>query len=77
MPGKISVKCAVGACHRHRKMTHAEREELRRIGAENNATAGLVCPAHVKAAFNFELEHVDLDLPLEEYLVEAARDIPR
>ena len=77
MPGKISVKCAESGCHRHLKMTLAEREELRRTGAENNATACLVCPAHVKAAFNFELEHVDLDVTLEEYLVEVARDTPR
>ena len=77
MPGKISLKCAVSGCHRRLKMTHDEREELRRTGAENSATAGLVCPAHVKAAFNFELDHVDLDVPLEEYLVEAAKDTPR
>ena len=77
MPGRISVKCAVSGCHRHRRMSHEEREELRRVGAENHAAAGLVCPAHVRAAFNFELEGVDLDLPLEEYLVEAARETPR
>ena len=58
-------------------MTLAEREELRRVGRENNATAGLVCPAHVKAAFNFEFDDIDIDVPLEELLVEAARDTPR
>ena len=77
MPGRISVKCAVSGCYRRKKMTRDEREELRRIGAENNASAGLVCPSHVEAAFNFELEDVDLDVPLEEYLVEVARDTPR
>ena len=55
----------------------AEREELRRVGRENNATAGLVCPAHVKAAFNFEFDDIDIDVALEELLVEAARDTPR
>ena len=58
-------------------MTVAEREELRRVGRENNATAGLACPAHVKAAFNFEFNDIDIDVPLEELLVEASKDTPR
>ena len=58
-------------------MTLAEREELRRVGRENNAMAGLVCPAHVKAEFNFEFEDIDIDVPLEELLVEASKDTPR
>ena len=58
-------------------MTLAQREELRRVERENNATAGLVCPAHVKAAFNFELDDIDIDVPLGELLVEAAKDTPR
>ena len=58
-------------------MTLAEREELRQVGRENDATAGLVCPAHVKAAFDFEFDDIDIDVPLEELLVEAARETPR
>ena len=58
-------------------MTLAEREELRRVGRENNATAGVVCPAHVKAAFNFEFDDIDIDVPLEELLVEASKETPR
>ena len=58
-------------------MTLAEREELRRVGRENNATAGLVCPTHVKAAFNFEFDDIDIDVPLEELLVEASKETPR
>ena len=77
MARKVSGKCAIAGCHYQRKMTLAEREELRRVGRENNATAGLVCPAHVKAAFNFEFDDIDIDVPLEELLVEAARDTPR
>ena len=69
MSRKVPVKCALGDCHRGLKMTLAEREELRRVGRENNATAGLVCPAHVKAAFNFEFDDIDIDVPLEELLV--------
>ena len=58
-------------------MTLAEREQLRRVGRENDGTAGVVCPAHVQAAFNFEFDDIDIDVPLEEYLVEAARETPR
>ena len=68
MSRKISVKCAIGGCHRRLKMTPEEREELRRIGREHNATAGIVCPKDVKAAFNFEYDDIDVDVPLEEYL---------
>ena len=77
MPRKVPFKCAIAGCHRRLKMTLAEREELRRVGRENNATAGLVCPAHVRAAFNFEFDDIDIDVPLEELLVEASRETPR
>ena len=62
MARRVPVKCAIAGCHRRLKMTLAEREELRRVGRENNATAGLVCPAHVKAAFNFEFDDIDIDV---------------
>ena len=58
-------------------MTLAEREELRRVGRENNATAGIVCPADVKAAFNFEFDDINIDVPLAELLVEASKETPR
>ena len=58
-------------------MTLAEREELRRVGRQNKATAGVVCPADVKAAFNFEFGDIDIDVPLEELLVEASKETPR
>ena len=77
MPSKIPVKCAIAGCHRRIKMTLAEREELRQEGRENNATASLVCPAHVKAAFNFEFDDIDIDVPLGELLVEASKETPR
>ena len=77
MARKVPVKCAIVGCHYQRKMTLAEREELRRVGRDNNATAGLVCPAHVKAAFNFEFEDIDIDVPLGELLVEASKETPR
>ena len=77
MPSKVPVKCAIPGCHRRLKMTLAEREELRRAGRENNATAGVVCPAHVRAAFNFEFDDIDIDVPLEELLVEASKETPR
>ena len=77
MPRKVPVKCAIADCHRRLKMTLGEREELRRVGRENSATAGIVCPAHVKAAFNFEFDDIDIDVPLEELLVEASKETPR
>ena len=77
MARKVSVKCAIVGCHYQRRMTLAECEDLRRVGRENNATAGLVCPAHVKAAFNFEFDDIDIDVPLEELLVEASNETPR
>ena len=77
MARKVPLKCAIADCHRRLKMTLAEREELRRVGREHNATASLVCPAHVKAAFNFEFDDIDIDVPLGELLVEAAKDTPR
>ena len=77
MPRKVSVKCAIASCYRRLKMTLAEREELRRVGWENNATAGVVCPAHVRAAFNFEFDDIDVDVPLGELLVEASKETPR
>ena len=57
-------------------MTLSEREELRRVGRENNATVGIVCPADVKAAFNFEFDDIDVDVPLGELLVEASKETP-
>ena len=77
MPRKVPVKCAIPGCHHRIKMTLAEREELRRVGRENNATAGIVCPAHVRAAFNFEFDDIDIDVPLGELLVEASKETPR
>ena len=67
-----TVKGAIAGCHRRIKMSLAEREELRRVGRENNATAGVVCPA-----LNFEFDDIDIDVPLEELLVEASKETPR
>ena len=45
MARKVPVKCAIAGCHYQRKMTLAERAELRRVGRENNATPGLSAPS--------------------------------
>ena len=47
------------------------------MGRERNAVAGVVCSRDVKAAFNFAYDAIDIDVPLGEYLVEAARETPR
>ena len=31
----------------------------------------------MKAAFNFEFDEIDIDVPLEEHLVEASKETPR
>ena len=72
----MAVKCAIAGCHYQRKMNLAQREELRQVGRENYAAAGVVCPAHVKAAFNFEFDDIDIDVPLEELLVEVSKETP-
>ena len=76
MARKVSVRCAITGCHYQRKMTLAERKELRPVGQENNATAGLVCLSQMKAAFSFEFDDIDIDVPLEELLVEASKELP-
>ena len=76
MPRRVPVKCAIAGCHRRLKMTLSEREELRRVGRENNGKAGLVCHAHVRAAFNFEFDDIDIDVPLEELLSRRPRKLP-
>ena len=77
MPSKVPVKCAITGCHYRLRVTLAEREELRRVGRENSATAGVVCSAHVKAAFNFEFDDIGIDVPLGELPVEASKETPR
>ena len=77
MPRRVPVKCAITGCHRRLKMTLAEREDLRRVGRENNAMAGVVCLGHVKATLNVEFDYIDIDVPLDERLVEASKETPR
>ena len=77
MARKVQVICAIAGCYRRLKLTLAEREELRRVGREHNATAGVVCPAHVKAVFNFEFDDIDIDVPMGEFLIEASKETPR
>ena len=77
MPSKVPVKCSIAGCHGRLKVTLAQCEELRRVGREHHSTAGLVCPAHVRAACNFEFDDIDVDVPLGELLVEASKETPR
>ena len=61
-------------CHRRLKMALAEREELRRVGRENERYSWRRW--HVLAAFNFEFDDIDVDVPLGELLVEASKETP-
>ena len=76
MPSKVPVKCAIAGCHRRLRMTLAEREELRRVGRENNAAASVVCPAHVKAAFDFEFDDIDMMFRSKNSLSRRPRKLP-
>ena len=77
MSRKVSVKCAISGCHRRLKMTPEEREELRRVGRDHSAEAGIVCPRHMKAAFDFEYEDIDIDVPLDDGRRHAKRPVIR
>ena len=70
------VKCASPAAT-PAEMTLAGTRGTEAVGRRASAHAGLVCPGHVKAAFNFEFDDFDIDVPLEEFLIEASKETPR
>ena len=74
---KHSLKCAKPGCHRRLKMTHQERIALREHGLQHQADASLICPEHVLAVFDFQDQTIEIDVPLEEYLVESLRQTPQ
>ena len=73
---KFSVKCSTQGCHRRKKVSLQERQVLRSETEKAGQRAGLVCPACVKRAIDNPDEY-DLDFPLGELLVEAAKETPR
>ena len=73
---KHSVKCDTQGCHRRKKVSFDEMAVLRAEGAKAGQRAGLICPACVKKAFEHP-DQYDLDIPLGELVVEAAKETPR
>ena len=76
MTKTVSIKCEELNCYQTKKMTPAERRNLREVGEEHNAHAGLICPKHVKLILNENDESIGLDISLEEYLVEVLKEKP-
>ena len=68
---------------RYRRLPPPDQDDLRRTReteagwSREQRHYGVVCPARVKTAFNFEFDDIDIDVPLEEFLVEASKDTPR
>ena len=73
---KLSVKCGTRGCHRRKKVTVHEVAFLRSESKREGMQAGLICPACVRRALDNPDEY-DLDIPLGELVVEAARETPR
>ena len=73
---KTPVKCSTSGCYRRKKVTIEELQFLRQESERAGQRAGLICPACVKKAFDNPDEY-DLDIPLVELLVEAAKKTPR
>ena len=73
---KTPVKCSTSGCYRRKKVTIKELQFLRQESERAGQRVGLICPACVKKAFDNPDEY-DLDIPLVELLVEAAKKTPR
>ena len=73
---RIPIKCSTSGCHRRKKVSLEELQILRQEGEKAGRSAGLICPACVKKAFE-NPDWYDLDIPLGELVVEAAKEVPR
>ena len=73
---KHSVKCETRGCHRRKRVSLEELDFLRVASRKSGQRAGLICPACVKKAFD-NPEEYDIDIPLGELVVEAAKKSPR
>ena len=73
---KHPVKCDTLGCHRRKRVSLEELNFLREESRKSRQRAGLICPACVKRAFD-NPEEYDIDIPLGELVVEAAKETPR
>ena len=68
---------------RHCRLPPPAQDDPRRTrGTEARGTreqryGGPRLPRRREAAFNFEFDDIDIDVPLEEFLVEASKETPR
>ena len=68
---------------RHCRLSPQAEDDPRRTrrteagGTRTHRVCGHSMPADAKAAFNFEFNDIDIDVPLEELLVEASKETPR
>ena len=73
---KLSVKCDTRGCQRRKKVTVHEVAFLGSESEREGMQAGLICPACVRRALDNPDEY-DLDMPMGELVVEAAREPPK
>ena len=73
---KQPVKCDTRASHGRKRVSLEELNFLREESRKSGQRAGLICPACVKRAFD-NPEEYDIDIPLGELVVEAAKETPR
>ena len=73
---RVPVKCSTLGCHRRKNVSLEEMQFLREERDEVGRHAGLICPVCVKRAFE-NPEEYDMDIPLGELVVEAAKETPR
>ena len=73
---RIPIKYSTPGCHRRKKISLEELQFLRSESEKAGQRTGLICPACVKRAFD-NPDAYDLDIPLAELLVEAAKETPK
>ena len=73
---KTQVKCSTSCCYRRKRVTIEEVQFLRQESEGAGQRARLIYPACVKKAFD-NPDKCDLDIPLVELLVEAAKKTHR
>ena len=72
----IQVNCPTLGCHQRKKVSPEELQMLRTESERSGPRADLIRPACVKRAFD-DPDDYDLDIPVGELVVEAAKENPR
>ena len=78
MGANTSWKCIERSCPMRYKLRREAAQEIRSYAHERGfEKVSAICPKHVKEALRSDDEGYQMDISLEEYLVEAAKDRPR